>query len=245
MLRTTKNMKDKYEKIQTCLFDLIPEKWEEIYLYASVIDEEEGTQTGEMYFYYFPKGLLKKKPVNVYEVPKKFNINETEYLKIVDILYQTIKELRQDFIDTDQKLWTNITISIAHCRFKVEFNYDKISKEEYSSYVRHVIWRYKYLHLGGELKDERKIIEKYLSQEMQENQTKAEEYQTGMYLKTANNVVGFDREIKAEQERQKEQEMKATEMEERKNKKRQEKAKKEEEKRRKEEEKNKNQILKM
>ena len=46
MLRTTKNMKDKYEKIQNCLFDLIPEKWEEIYLYASVIDEEANEQTG-------------------------------------------------------------------------------------------------------------------------------------------------------------------------------------------------------
>ncbi len=244
MLRTTKNMKDKYEKIQTCLFDLIPEKWEEIYLYASVIDGDEGVQTGEMYFYYLPKGLLKKKPVNVYEVPKKFNINETEYLKIVDVLYQTIKDLRQDFIDTEQDIWTNITISIAHCRFKVEFNYDKISQEEYASYIRHVIWRYKYLHLGGELKEEKKILKNYFERDI-DIKTKHEEYQTGMYLKTVNNVVGFDREIKAEQERQKEQEMKAAEVEERKTKKRQEKAKKEEEKRRKEEEKNKNQILKM
>ena len=64
-------------------------------------------------------------------------------------------------------------------------------------------------------------------------------------IKTANNIVGFDREIKAEQERQKEQEIKAAEIEKRKTKKRQEKAQKEEEKRRKEEEKNKNQILKM
>ena len=85
--------------------------------------------------------------------------------------------------------------------------------------------------MGGELKDERKIIEKYLSQEIQENQAKTEEYQTGMYLKTANNIVGFDREIKAEQERQKEQEIKAAEIEKRKTKKRQEKAQKEEEKR--------------
>ena len=36
MLRTTKLMKDKYEKIQKYLFSMIPEKWEEIYLYASV-----------------------------------------------------------------------------------------------------------------------------------------------------------------------------------------------------------------
>ena len=243
MLRTTKNMRDKYEKIQTCLFDLIPEKWEEIYLYASVVDRPGDVQTGEMYFYYLPKGLLKKKPVNVYEVPKKFNINETEYLKIVDVLYQTIKDLRQDFIDTEQDLWTNLTISIANCRFKVEFCYNKISQEEYASYVRHVIWRYNYLHIGGEIKEDRKILEKYLNSDKIEK-VKKEEYQTGMYLKNMNNVVGFDREIQAAQEKQKEQEIKAAELEEKRNKKRQEKAKKEEEKRRQEEEKNKNQILK-
>lgn len=243
MLRTTKNMRDKYEKIQTCLFDLIPEKWDEIYLYASVVDRPGDVQKGEMYFYYLPKGLLKKKPVNVYEVPKKFNINETEYLKIVDVLYQTIKDLRQDFIDTEQDLWTNLTISIANCRFKVEFCYNKISQEEYASYVRHVLWRYKYLHIGGEIKEDRKILEKYLNNEEFEN-IKKEEYQTGMYLKNMNNVVGFDREIKEAQEKQKEQELKAAEQEEKRNKKLQEKAKKEEEKRRKEEEKNKNQILK-
>mgnify|MGYP004522658763 FL=1 len=244
MLRTTKNMKDKYEKIQNYLFDLIPEKWDEIYLYASIVDRPGSVQTGEMYFYYLPKGLLKKKPVNVYEVPKRFNINESEYLKLVDNLYQTIKDLRQDFEDTEQDLWTNITISIAHCRFKVEFNYDKISQEEYASYVRHVIWRYKYLHLGGEIKEDRKILDKYFEHKL-DLEGKKEEYQAGMYLKTANNIVGYDREIKAVQEKQKEQKIKSAEIEERKKEKRLQRAKKEAEKRRKEEEKNKNQILKM
>ena len=240
MLRTTKNMKEKYEKIQNCLFDLIPEKWEEIYLYASVIQEEKE-QTGEMFFYYLPRSILKRKPVNVYEVPKKFNINESDYLKVVDDLYQIIKDLRQDFIDTEQRIWTNVTISIVHCKFKIEFNYDKISSEEYSSYVRHVIWRYKYLHLGGEQKDEKKILDKYFEKNLPQEK---EEYQTGMYMKALNNVVGFDREIKVAQEKQKEQEQRAIEQEEKRNRKIQEKAKKEEEKRLKEEEKNKNQILK-
>ncbi len=36
MLRTTKNMREKYERIQSLVFSLIPEKWESIYLYASV-----------------------------------------------------------------------------------------------------------------------------------------------------------------------------------------------------------------
>ncbi len=243
MLRTTKNMRDRYEKIQTYIFDLIPEKWEEIYLYASVIDRAGSVQSGEMFFYYLPKSLLKKKPVNVYEVPKKFNINEKDYLKIVDLLYQAIKDLRQDFIDTEQDLWTNLTISITHSSFKVEFFYNKISQEEYASFVRHVIWRYKYLHIGGEIKEERKILEKYFNNNIDALEKK-EEYQTGLYIKTANNIIGFDKEIEEERTKRKEQELKAKQEEEKKTKKIEAKAKQKEEKRLKEEEKNKNQILK-
>ena len=193
-----------------------------------------------MFFYYIPKAIIKKKPVNVYEVPKKFNINETEYLKTVDILYQTIKDLREDFKDTEQKLW----ISIVHNIFKVEFNYDKISEEEYSSYVRHVIWRYKYLHLGGEIKEERKILDRYLNQSDNPKEEK-ETYQTGIYIKSSNNAVGYDREVKAAIEKQEEQKQRAIEQEEKRQKKIEEKVKKQEEKRKKAEENNKNQILKM
>ena len=60
MLRTTKNMKDKYEKIQNCLFDLIPEKWEEIYLYASVVDIPRKRTNGRNVFLLSSKRLIKK-----------------------------------------------------------------------------------------------------------------------------------------------------------------------------------------
>ena len=242
MLEIKKKMKAKFEKIQNCLFELIPEKWEEIYLYASVIDKS-NEKNGEMYFYYIPKGILKKKPVNVYEVPKKFNINESEYLKIVDNLYEIIKKLRKDFYETNQEIWTNITISIAHCEFKVEFFYDSISDEEYENYIRHVIWRYKYLHLGGEIKEERKILENYLDK-IENEKAKKEEYKCGIYLKNTNNMVGYDKEIEEKRNREKELKERARELEERKNKKKQQKLQKQEERRMLEERKNKNQILK-
>ena len=188
MLRTTKNMKEKYEEIQNRLFDMIPEKWEKIFLYASITDRTGNVQTGELYFYYVPKGLLKKKPVNVYEVPNKFNIDEAQYTKLVDALYENIKRLRQDFADTDQELWTNITISIENCKFKVEYGYEELKQDEQSNYENHVIWRYKYLGIGGDIKEERKILDKYFSEEQE---PKREVYQTGLYLKTTNNVIGF------------------------------------------------------
>ena len=56
-------IKDLYSEIRKCLFYMIPEKWESIYLYASVIQRDNGEETGEMFFYYFPKSIIKRNPI--------------------------------------------------------------------------------------------------------------------------------------------------------------------------------------
>lgn len=196
MLRTTKSMKEKYEQIQSCLFDIIPEKWEEIYLYTSVIEINKRL-SGELYFYYLPKGFIRKKLINVYEVPSRFNIDEEQYMKLVKKLFDAIKSLRQDFVDTEQKIWTNLTIVVANCRFKVEYGYEPIKLTEEDTNRRHIIWKYKYLGLGGEIKEERKILDRYFSKEMI-IEPKKEIYEAGLYLKKVNNIIDFDREQKEE-----------------------------------------------
>jgi hypothetical protein len=174
---------------------MIPEKWDKLYLYASVIDQFAKVQTGELFFYYIPKGILKKNPVNVYEIPSKFNIEESDYLNLVEMLYNSIKELREEFRTTEQELWSNITISIENYRFKVEYNYEKLQGSEYTSYERHIIWRYKYLEL--ELshlnKEERNIIKRYL-EDTQYVQPKVETYEEGIYIKDIKNIIDYDTE---------------------------------------------------
>ena len=122
MLNHTKKIKEIYEDIQKRLFYMIPEKWDKLYLYSSVIDMQNGEQTGELYFYYIPKGILKKKPVNVYEIPNRFNLDENDYLKLVKILYDRIKQLREEFRKSETgTLWSNITIGIGE---------EQVSKKE-------------------------------------------------------------------------------------------------------------------
>lgn len=127
MLNHTKKIKEIYEVIQKMIFYMIPEKWDKLYLYSSVIDMPEGKKTGELYFYYIPKGILRKKPVNVYEIPSKFNIDEEEYLKLVKALYQKIQQLREEFRKSETGgIWSNITITIENLKFKVEYNYEDL-----------------------------------------------------------------------------------------------------------------------
>ena len=48
MLNNTKRIKEIYEEIQKRIFYVVPGKWDELYLYASIIDRLGKVQTGEM-----------------------------------------------------------------------------------------------------------------------------------------------------------------------------------------------------
>lgn len=195
MLNHTKKIKEMYEDIQRRIFYMIPEKWEKLYLYASVMDRIDGHKTGELFFYYIPKGIFKKNPVNVYEIPQKFNLDEKEYIKLVNILYQKITELREEFKKVEvTSTWTNLTMIIEGIKFKVEYDYEDLNKSKFSSYERHVIWRYNYLGIKEEQlnKNDREIIEKYLLGEKVIR--RRERYETGIYIKDIKNIVDYDTE---------------------------------------------------
>mgnify|MGYP004681084073 FL=1 len=144
MLNNTNRIKEIYKEIEKKIFYAVPGKWDELYLYASIIDRFGKIQTGEMYFYFMPKGIFKRKFINVYEVPTKYNIEEKEYMKLVELIYDEIKLLRDEFARTKQKVWSNITISIKNSRFKIEYNYDNIYGGEEAYYNHHIYWRNKY-----------------------------------------------------------------------------------------------------
>ena len=193
MLNHTKKIKEIYEDIQKRLFYMIPEKWDKLYLYSSVIDMQNGEQTGELYFYHIPKGILKKKPVNVYEIPNRFNLDENDYLKLVKILYDRIKQLREEFRKSETgTLWSNITMTIENMKFKVEYNYDDLEHSSFSSYERHIIWRYEYLGIGEEQvsKKEKEILNKYLTGA--KIIKRKENYETGLYIRDIENKIAYN-----------------------------------------------------
>lgn len=196
MLNHTKKVKEIYEDIQKKLFYMIPEKWDKLHLYSAVFDEpdQEG-RTGELFFYYIPKGILKKKPVNVYEIPFKFNLDESQYLRLVQLLYEKIKELRQEFRKSERKeIWTNLTISIQNLKFKVEYDYTDLNSSDFTSYERHVIWRYENLGIGEEQvnKEEKEILKRYLLGAR--TLARREHYDSGIYIQDIENVIAYSTE---------------------------------------------------
>ena len=193
---TTPEIKKIYANIQKQLFYLVPEKWDKIYLYASVTRQILNLETGELFFYYFPKGILKKNPVNVYEIPSKFSLNEEEYIKLVEKLYNTIKQLWRIYKFSNQKEWSSITIRLVGLKFEIEFNYEDFSVSNYSPTERHIIWKYKNLSIPLESfnKKDKKLIQEYLRENVIEIDNENEIYSEAIYKRPIKNLIDYNRE---------------------------------------------------
>lgn len=186
-----------YEEIEKKICNMIPEKWDKVYLYVSIMKGINKLETGEMFFYYYPKGVIKKNPVNVYEIPSKFNLDDEMYLKLADSLYREIQRLKELMVRQGEEPWTNLTISIENFQFKVEFDYEDLRKSNFTNIERNLIWQFKYLKkdLGAYRRKERKILEKYI--EMEEfNPRRIKTYVEPFYLKPETNTVDYNTEYK-------------------------------------------------
>ena len=181
-----------HKEIQKNIIVMLPERYKKVCLYASVLDEGH-LSNGEMFFYYFPSGILKKNPINVYEIPKLFDVEEEQYTKLEKALYESIKKLKRYCVTIEQNLWSNLTIIMEDTKYRVEYNYDDIINSEFDNYSRHLIWRYKYLDVPIEsyAKKEREIIERYFDSEEYRNSDTVL-YEENIYEKQINKVTIYD-----------------------------------------------------
>ena len=104
-------------------------------------------------------------------------------------------DLREEFKKIEiTPTWTNLTMKIEGVKFKVEYDYEDLNKSKFSSYERHIIWRYNNLGIREEQlsKEEHKIIERYLLGEKVVK--RRERYETGIYIKNIKNIVDYDTE---------------------------------------------------
>lgn len=181
-----------YDDIQKMLYYMIPEKWEKIVLYASVNNTNIPGQQGEMFFYYVPKSIFENQPVNCYEIPSLFDIDDKEYLELIYAIYNKIKILKNKYFERTGKNPSNLTISIKNDTFKIEYFYEDLNNSRFDSYERHIIWRARYLGITPIKKEEKEVLEKYLDY-AKVRQTPKEVYVIQAIPKPKKNIIDYEK----------------------------------------------------
>ena len=183
-----------YMQIQDHLFEMIPESWKTVFLHTSFIDIPNQIPKGEFFVYYIPKGILKRKPVNCYEIPSLFVIDEEEYSRGIMNLYNVIKLLRDSYTKFKKEKFTTIDIICSNKKFLVKYGFEDLLNSEYSQEERHLIWRYENLQIDLDSlnKNDRKILEYYIQEARVSLPKKQEVVETNIYERPAKATVDYE-----------------------------------------------------
>lgn len=183
-----------YMQIQDHLFKMIPESWKTVFLHTSIVDIPKQIPKGELFVYYIPKGLLKRKPVNCNEVPSLFDIDEEDYSRLIMSLYNVIKHLRDSYEKFRKIKFTTIDIICSNKNFVVKYGFEDLLNSEYSAEERHLIWRYENLQidLASLNKNDRKVLEYYIQESRVSLPKKQEIVEAEIYERPAQATIDYE-----------------------------------------------------
>ena len=186
-----------YKRIQQHLFEIIPESWKKILFHMSVIDNLHQKPKSELYIYYIPKGFLKRKPVNCYEIPALYDIDEEEYSKLITNLYNVVKLLRDCYKNSKGIAWSTIDIFCESDKFVVEYGFENLLLSNYTSEERHIIWRYKNLNIDLDSlnRKERKVINYYINESENKLSSNVEKCVTPIYEMPSNSIIDYEKSL--------------------------------------------------
>ncbi len=143
-----------YQNIAHTVVETIPEEWSKVYVYGEI---NEDVRTA-FFFYYSVNNNI---PIHSHNIPQLFDIKEEDYDELWYKLLDDLEELWYEFKNNNQEPWTNLTfIFNSEGELKIDYDYEDLSEAD--DYEREIIWKYKYLGLLPEDKDDRDFLENYL-----------------------------------------------------------------------------------
>lgn len=115
-------MEHLYQSIANIVIDMIPEEWEKILLYAEI---REGYKKCFFYFY----SPNSSKYIYSLDIPDLFSMDDEEYDRLEDELYDAFLQLQQEFKSQGQEEWTNLTYTLNHKgKMNIKYNYENVSE---------------------------------------------------------------------------------------------------------------------
>lgn len=156
----TEHLENIYQKVAIQLNNIIPESWEKVMVYSEVSEYSDSTV-----FFYYPKN--KNEAIYSLDIEDMEGIDEDEIDHQLNNLDSIFRELWEEFKESKQKPWTNLTFELYSTgKFDIEFDYTILEEENnYNHYERLIIWKYKNL---GIIPDENresdiKLISEYIN----------------------------------------------------------------------------------
>ena len=125
-----------FEIIADKIQNILPVGWKKVVFYAEVTDDSY-----EMFYYVFTSE--NEKPIQCYDLPDFYEIDEDQIDAVFDELYDPLREEQSGLVSEGKEPWTNYTMVLSEDgSFKVDYDFTSL---EDGGYDYRLSWKKKYI----------------------------------------------------------------------------------------------------
>ncbi|PRR87751.1 immunity protein YezG family protein [Bacillus atrophaeus] len=151
----TEKIGELYQMIAVHLNKMIPSQWEQIVLYAEILDD-----SADIYFYFTTPN--NSDYLYSHYIPEQFNVSEEAYDQLLIELLELFEELKEKIKLGNQDIWTNLTLKLENTgKFSIDYNYDDVLSSELDDLQRRDVWKYQNLGILPKDEDEKEFVINY------------------------------------------------------------------------------------
>ncbi|MCY8112563.1 antitoxin YezG family protein [Bacillus spizizenii] len=152
----TEKMGEIYQQIAEGINEIIPSEWEKVILYAEILDD-----SSEVFFYFNPP--QSEDYIYSHNIPEHFHVSEDVYDELLLQLHDSFEELRDEFKENNQDVWTNLTLQLEiNGKLSIEYDYEDVLQSQYTISQRKTIWVYEHLGTYPKRESVRTFLEQYI-----------------------------------------------------------------------------------
>lgn len=153
----TEKMGEIYQQIADGINEIIPSEWERVILYAEILDD-----SSEVFFYF--NTPQNEDFIYSHNIPEHYHVSEEIYEELLFELHDLFEELRDEFKENNQDVWTNLTLNLEISgEFSIDYNYEDVIQSPYTLSQRQTIWTYKNAGNYPKSKSLKSFLEQYLN----------------------------------------------------------------------------------
>ena len=126
------------ETIANKLQVILPQNWNKVVFYAEITDDSY-----EMFYYVYT--LDSDKPIQCYDLPDKYVIDEEQIDSVFDELFEPLRDERNQLVLEGKDAWTNYTLTFSDDgSFKVDYDFTSLTD---GGYEYRKTWKQKYIDI--------------------------------------------------------------------------------------------------
>ncbi|WP_111292589.1 immunity protein YezG family protein [Bacillus safensis] len=156
-------IKEDYKRIAEIINEMIPVKWDKVWMYAEIIDD-----SSEVNFYFCNPG--NEELIYGHDISEMYSVSNSIYKELLLKLLHSFEDLKKKYVNSGFEEWSTAILKMEQQgKFSIEYGYENIYSIGINGDQRIAVWEYETFGFLPDDEEDKEAVLNYIKNKEENN----------------------------------------------------------------------------